>query len=43
MWIDVDLMMYMSGEAPFIGFLTSQQGPFVIADYIPTPLEQPYI
>ena len=43
MWINVGSMMYMSGEAPFIEFLTSQLGPFVIGDSIPTPFEHPYI
>ena len=40
MWIDVGSVMYMSGEAPFIGFLDSQYRPFVTGDSIPTPFEQ---
>ena len=39
MCIDVGLMMYMSGEAIFIGFLIGQQEPFVIGDSIPAPFE----
>ena len=41
MLIDISSMMCMSDEAPLVGFLTSQYGPFVVGDTLATPFEHP--